>query len=345
MAWPSLLLAPPEVAPPLGQAVVLNGDSAQAAGLVGCWPAHVAPGAATVLERTGQGAAGVWAGTLRTVMDPRLGGLHQFALSSADRISMGDVDGYDFPGSFSLTAWVRSTMSDAGAFGSIAGKGYLAGQNGYGLFFTSAGTGELVFQVRTGATTCNATAPTTGWNDGRPHCLVGVRDHGADTTLLYIDGVLQHTNTVALTSYSSAAAFALGARQFADDLTWDHPLRGEVGEVRLYNRALSAAEAWQLYDPLTRWALYTPPRRVWAVVTAAVQYARPSADVTDGGWTNEVGSATDLYASLDEATASDADYIQSSVNPSSDVAEVALSDVADPGVHTGHIIRFRVWRG
>ena len=92
-----------------------------------------------------------------------------------------------------------------------------------------------------------------------------------------------------------------------------------------------------------------PVRRVrrWWVPSAAptVQYARPSADVEDGSWTNESGNNTDLYASIDESTASDSDYIQSAVNPSSDATTLSLSSVGNPTVDTGHTVRYRIYRG
>jgi hypothetical protein len=65
------------------------------------------------------------------------------------------------------------------------------------------------------------------------------------------------------------------------------------------------------------------PSRFEAGVT--LLYLRPSADVSDGGWTNELGGTT-LWTSLDEATPDDADYIQSSENPSNDTCEVHISD-------------------
>ncbi len=48
---------------------------------------------------------------------------------------------------------------------------------------------------------------------------------------------------------------------------------------------------------------------------AANRYViRPSADSVDGSWTNESGG-TDLYGSIDEASATDGDFIQSPSNP------------------------------
>ncbi len=45
---------------------------------------------------------------------------------------------------------------------------------------------------------------------------------------------------------------------------------GRVRDIRIYNRALSAADAYQLYAPSTRWDLYHPPSRAFFLHTAAV---------------------------------------------------------------------------
>lgn len=72
------------------------------------------------------------------------------------------------------------------------------------------------------------------------------------------------------------------------------------------------------------------------------QLARPITDITDGLWTNEAGSNVNLYASIDETSASDTDYIQSSSSPASaDIAEVGLTSLSDPVSSTGHKVRYR----
>lgn len=63
-----------------------------------------------------------------------------------------------------------------------------------------------------------------------------------------------------------------------------------------------------------------------AALAAATQTARPDADISDGPWTPSTG--TDLYAVLDETTANDADYIQTSTNGT---AEIGLQPVDTPG--------------
>ena len=68
------------------------------------------------------------------------------------------------------------------------------------------------------------------------------------------------------------------------------------------------------------------------------QFARPIADVATGGW-----GITPLWDKLDEVAPDDATTeIQSSNDPINDPFEVQLSAVTDPGVSTGHLLRYRV---
>ena len=46
-----------------------------------------------------------------------------------------------------------------------------------------------------------------------------------------------------------------------------------------------------------------------------VQTARPTSDIAAGSWTTQAGSGSSLFATIDEATADDADYMQSSASP------------------------------
>lgn len=75
-------------------------------------------------------------------------------------------------------------------------------------------------------------------------------------------------------------------------------------------------------------------------LSGSVQKARPGSDISTGGWLPSSGS--DLYAMLDETSYNDSDYIYSPNNPTTETAEVKFTSVTDPGVHTGHILRFRL---
>lgn len=72
------------------------------------------------------------------------------------------------------------------------------------------------------------------------------------------------------------------------------------------------------------------------------QVLRPSADVVDGNWTNELGNNTNLYDSVKETPPDDGNWIESEWSPSSSVCVLKLSAGDDPGIDTGHILRFRI---
>jgi hypothetical protein len=72
----------------------------------------------------------------------------------------------------------------------------------------------------------------------------------------------------------------------------------------------------------------------------AFVYARPDVDNIDGAWKNELNTQTNLFASIDETVASDADFIISDNNPNSDIVKLSLSD---PGAAVGSpaTVRYR----
>jgi len=72
------------------------------------------------------------------------------------------------------------------------------------------------------------------------------------------------------------------------------------------------------------------------------QFARPDGDITTSGWVKEVsGSASfgDLYTAVDEVTPDTSDLIGSDTTSGS-FWEGSLGDVTDPGVSTGHVVRY-----
>lgn len=72
----------------------------------------------------------------------------------------------------------------------------------------------------------------------------------------------------------------------------------------------------------------------------ADQLLPPVADTTDGNWTNQGGSGTNMYASIDD-TDNDADYIQSEIGPASSPVVVRLQGGTDPRLSTRHRLTYR----
>lgn len=73
-----------------------------------------------------------------------------------------------------------------------------------------------------------------------------------------------------------------------------------------------------------------------------LSYALTIADLSDGSWTNQVGSNVNLYDSIDEGSPSDADYIQSSLSPAvPDEVKLRFGPLFDPNVNSNHTLRYR----
>jgi len=71
------------------------------------------------------------------------------------------------------------------------------------------------------------------------------------------------------------------------------------------------------------------------------QFARPSADVTTGGWTPYTSVPGTLYVHIDEIVRNDADYIYSPLSPNgANLVEVLLSTVTDPQSDQDHWVRY-----
>lgn len=71
------------------------------------------------------------------------------------------------------------------------------------------------------------------------------------------------------------------------------------------------------------------------------QFARPDQDTTIGNYADHAGGTTNIYTTIDESSASDADFIRSPVSPVNEVYVCRLSDVVDPVSSSNHIIRMR----
>lgn len=71
------------------------------------------------------------------------------------------------------------------------------------------------------------------------------------------------------------------------------------------------------------------------------QFARPSADTVRTAWTDQAGGTTNIYTTIDESVASDADYIKTAAPPGTNEFETLLTTVEDPLSSTGHIMRWR----
>lgn len=72
------------------------------------------------------------------------------------------------------------------------------------------------------------------------------------------------------------------------------------------------------------------------------QYARPASDAANpGSFTDQGGGSTNIFQAIDEAVASDTDYIRSPTSPANAVYVCSLSSIVDPLSSSGHVMRMR----
>lgn len=88
----------------------------------------------------------------------------------------------------------------------------------------------------------------------------------------------------------------------------------------------------------------TPLSRVGNQQPVNAAAALPASDISAGAWTTESGGTTNLYQSIDETTANDADYIQSPLAPNASAAEIKFASLTDPAVDYGHLIQYRYFK-
>ena len=65
----------------------------------------------------------------------------------------------------------------------------------------------------------------------------------------------------------------------------------------------------------------------------AQQFARPVSDITLGTWTDNSLGTTDIFLAIDEASASDADFVLNN-NNTNDTYETGLSGISEPDAGT-----------
>ena len=241
-----------------------NTQSWQADRLVGWWSAKFAYGGSNLFENVfgnhGAIVDGSWVRTetMRTAWST---GANEYA-------HVGDPAELQLTDVITLAAWVRCTADpDLGSGGRIISKTNGTTGDHWCLSLTEV-TSQIDYRLDFRINNSFATAPTPVPLQEWTH-FAGV--YTGSKRYYYIDGkeVLNNNLSGAMTGTGDVriAEHASGtSRDFG----------GQIFDVRVYHKALSASEVYQLYAPQTRFELYKKPSRVWANVLAAV-YPLPSA--------------------------------------------------------------------
>lgn len=176
---------------------------------------------------------------------------------------------------FTISAWIKPMATGFNMVFSTVPRGAAADGRGTMLLLSSyqlylaIGNGTAYTYSNLGAyMSAGATYHVAGTYNGANMIVYinGRQDSikAATVTISYADKSTSHGPNPAsayIGGYHSAINSSPGTTA---DILYD--FNGQIGPVSLYNRALSAAEVWSLYDPQTRWQLYaTPEYRRWFV--------------------------------------------------------------------------------
>jgi len=210
-------------------------------GLAGHWTFNGPNMTPNVRDVSGQGNHGNLVGQAATTT--AIGKLGQ-ALTfdgTNDYVTMGDVLDPG-TGDLSAFAWIKTT----GTVGVVVNKrdGAVATNAGYALHMT---TNTLGFRFGDGSAArigVNSTAPVI--NDGQWH-HVGVTFTRTGNGQLYVDGVPAPGGSGAISAQQGNVNNAIALSVGSETNVADTFFTGPIDDVRVYNRALSAAEVANLY--------------------------------------------------------------------------------------------------
>ncbi|TAK57531.1 LamG domain-containing protein [Patescibacteria group bacterium] len=208
-------------------------------GLVGLWSFN-GPDMinGTVFDRSGQGNNMYFVNmaTSTAYVAGKMGQGLFFESGTVDYLEGQDVSTYDFgTGDFSVSVWFKTTFAGAGAR-LVSIRSICM----HDVFWeTNVGAGLFGGCVDDGATTSCVQSNTTVNDDEWHH---GVFTRSGTALTLYVDGVLDNTGTAdSIVDLSSSAPLRIGDSVCNNDYT------GDIDEVRIYNRNISATEVKQLY--------------------------------------------------------------------------------------------------
>jgi len=221
----------------------------QASGLIGYWKLDETAGTVAT-DSSGNGYNGTLNNSPLWVAG-KIGGGLQFSAASQQYVSIAPpllaMDALATGGPpYSIEAWVKITSFGALNEG-IVDRGTRA-LNGYGLNVANFGGAKFAFGTHGVGQQLSATTPTVGiW-----YHLVGVYE-GVSTGKFYLNGVREGSGTFSTTATlipTNDLNFYLGRVYFTTCAGTGNYcyLNGTLDEVKLYNRALTAAEVSAIYN-------------------------------------------------------------------------------------------------
>jgi hypothetical protein len=208
--------------------VTLTVAPAAASGLVGAW-GFDEPSGASVTDASGRGNAGTIAGATRTATG-RFGGALTFD-GINDWVTVADAASLRLTTGMTVDGWVRPTANGTARWRTVAIK-----ERTGGLAYALYAYGDAGLPSGHAFTSAErwARAPSAPALNAWTHLAT---TYDGTTIRFYVNGV-----QVATQAQSGAIAAGTGPLRIGGTAVWSEWYQGALDEIRVYNRALTAAE-------------------------------------------------------------------------------------------------------
>ena len=218
-------------------------------GLQGFWP--LSDGASTAVDLSGNANDGTVGSTVTWPATNKGVSANSDGANVTGGIDLGNPTALQITGGLTISAWIRSDNATPASNEYIVSKyDASASQRAYGLVLLTTGNVRMTYQSA-GTPYDNAEdVDSTGTLSSNVwHHVVGTFEPST-AGKIYIDGSLDTSNTVSV----PASIFGSTADVYISGIDGASPpsncVDGDIQNVRIYNRALSAAEISRLYqDP------------------------------------------------------------------------------------------------
>lgn len=209
-------------------------------GLVGYWPLDENTGTSTS-DKSGNGFTGTLTNSPTWTGSGKFGAAVSFdgaQVSNSDVIDVGDQTTLELT-TFTISGWIYRVGACAWTTCPIFSKG-MSGTTGYGLEVVEVGgayKARLAIRDNLQQVDGTTTIATNTWY----HIAASI---DGKTVKVYVNGILENEAVQTQTPNFSTETARIGNRNSSNDVTHN----GRLDDIRVYNRALSAAEVRALYD-------------------------------------------------------------------------------------------------
>ncbi len=254
--------------PPIGVPFGLNTQSPQAQGLVAWWPGLGSAGANILRDFSGRGLHGVFPGG---TANPAWAGDAQFGQTLSfngvnNYVDCGNAASLNITNALTIGTWINPTVSGNSKYRTILAK-RIGTISNYQLYLYGEATNQGILNFYATSNINTGYIPVVG---NYTHIVATVLETNVS---VYANGRPIATGSSAIATNNGILAIGrVGSNEVVDP---DLSFFGFINDTRIYNRALSAAEVWQQYDPATRWDLYRPLTRRWWIPAGAAVTVQP----------------------------------------------------------------------